>query len=135
MLEGVKTLRLVAACAAALLFAFASCGGGGMSEAERAAAEMTGGGDPARGRAAIERYGCGTCHTIPGVRGADALVGPPLTQVGGRAYVAGVLTNSPENMIRWIRDPRAVDSLTAMPTLGVSDGEARDIASYLYTLK
>jgi len=106
-----------------------------MSESERAAAEMTGGGDPARGRAAIERYGCGTCHTIPGVRGADALVGPPLTQVASRAYVGGVLTNSPENMMRWIRDPRAVDSLTAMPTLGVSDEEARDIASYLYTLK
>ena len=121
--------------AALLLSICAAACGGGMSESERAAAEMTGGGDPARGRAAIERYGCGTCHTIPGVRGADALVGPPLTQVASRAYVGGVLTNSPENMMRWIRDPRAVDSLTAMPTLGVSDEEARDIASYLYTLK
>jgi cytochrome c len=106
-----------------------------MSEAERAAAEMTGGGDPARGRAAIERYGCGTCHTIPGVRGADALVGPPLSQVASRSYVGGVLTNSPENMIRWVRDPRAVDPLTAMPTLGLTEQDARDIASYLYTLK
>ena len=120
--------------AAALLLIGAACGGG-MSEAERAAAEMTGGGDPARGRAAIERYGCGTCHTIPGVRGAEALVGPPLAQVASRAYVGGVLTNSPENMIRWIQDPRAVDQLTAMPTLGVTDQDARDIASYLYTLK
>jgi|SRR5919205_423877 cytochrome c1 len=127
------SLRLTAA-ALLLLFALSACGGG-MSEAEQAAAEMTGGGDPVRGRAAIERYGCGTCHTIPGIRGADALVGPPLTQVASRAYVGGVLTNSPENMIRWIRDPRAVDSLTAMPTLGVSDQEARDIVSYLYTLK
>jgi cytochrome c len=125
-------LRLLAA---SLLLAFAACGGGGMSESEQAAAEMTGGGNPARGRAAIERYGCGTCHTIPGVRGADALVGPPLSQVASRAYVGGVLTNSPENMIRWIRDPRAVDNLTAMPTLGVTDQDARDIASYLYTLK
>ena len=124
-------LRLLAA---ALLLAFAACGGG-MSESEQAAAEMTDGGDPARGRAAIERYGCGTCHTIPGVSGADALVGPPLSQVASRSYVGGVLTNSPENMIRWIQDPRAVDSLTAMPTLGITDREARDIASYLYTLK
>ena len=124
-------LRLLAA---SLLLAFAACGGG-MSESEQAAAEMTGGGNPARGRAAIERYGCGTCHTIPGVRGADALVGPPLSQVASRSYVGGVLTNSPENMIRWIRDPRAVDNLTAMPTLGVTDQDARDIASYLYTLK
>jgi cytochrome c len=127
-------LRLCVVCAAALLLAFAACSDR-MSEAEQAAAEMTGGGNPARGRAAIERYGCGTCHTIPGVRGADALVGPPLSQVASRAYVGGVLTNSPENMIRWIRDPRAVDSLTAMPALGVTDQDARDIASYLYTLK
>ena len=123
-------LRLLAA---ALLLTFAACGGA--SDAEHAAAEMTGGGDPARGRAAIERYGCGTCHTIPGVRGADALVGPPLSQVASRSYVGGVLTNSPENMMRWIRDPRAVDPLTAMPALGVTDRDARDIASYLYTLK
>ncbi|HWS90261.1 MAG TPA: c-type cytochrome [Pyrinomonadaceae bacterium] len=128
-------MRLLAASLLlAALAALAACGGG-MSEAERAAAEMTGGGDPARGRAAIERYGCGTCHTIPGVRGADSLVGPPLSQVASRAYVGGVLTNSPENMIRWIQDPRAVDNLTAMPTLGVTDRDARDIASYLYTLK
>jgi cytochrome c len=131
MREDTYTLRL---CAAALLLLLvAACGGAG--DGEHAAAEMTGGGDPARGRAAIERYGCGTCHTIPGVRGADALVGPPLSQVASRAYVGGVLTNSPENMMRWIRDPRAVDGLTAMPTLGVSDQDARDIASYLYTLK
>jgi cytochrome c len=134
MPEDSYKLRLFVAAAVLLSTLVAACGGG-MSESERAAAEMTGGGDPARGRAAIERYGCGTCHTIPGVRGADALVGPPLTQVASRAYVGGVLTNSPENMMRWIRDPRAVDSLTAMPTLGVSDQEARDIASYLYTLK
>ncbi|HEX7956189.1 MAG TPA: c-type cytochrome, partial [Pyrinomonadaceae bacterium] len=135
MRERLQTTGLLAACAALLLALAAGCGGGGMSEAEQAAAEMTGGGSPARGRAAIERYGCATCHTIPGVRGADALVGPPLTRVASRSYIGGVLTNSPENMMRWIRDPRAVDPLTAMPNVGVTDGDARDIASYLYTLK
>lgn len=38
-------------------------------------------------------------------------------------------------MIRWIVDPKGVDSLTAMPVTGVSEGEARDIAAYLYTLR
>jgi cytochrome c len=38
-------------------------------------------------------------------------------------------------MIRWIRDPRAVDSLTAMPNTGVTPADARDIAAYLYTLR
>ncbi|HKP72771.1 MAG TPA: hypothetical protein VJT82_07530, partial [Pyrinomonadaceae bacterium] len=94
------------ACGATL---FASCGG---KEAERAAAAMTGG-DPQRGRAAISRYGCATCHTIPGVRGADALVGPPLTQMGSRSYIAGVLPNTPDNMIRWIINPPQIDQQTA----------------------
>src|SRR5919202_5823376 len=87
-------------------------------EAERQAAAMTGG-DPTRGRAAISRYGCATCHTIPGIRGADALVGPPLTQIASRSYIAGVLPNTPENMVRWIENPPQVDRLTAMPNLGV----------------
>lgn len=132
MQGGVGTTKFFAACALAALLLGAACGGG---EAEHAVAEMTGGGNPTRGRAAIEHYGCATCHTIPGVRGADSLVGPPLTQIASRSYIGGVLTNSPENMIRWIRDPRGVDNLTAMPNLGVTDRDARDIASYLYTLK
>ena len=124
--------KLIAACClAAACASLTSCGGG---DAARAAREMTGG-EPARGRAKIERYGCASCHTIPGVRGADSLVGPPLTRVASRTYVAGVLTNTPDNMIRWLKDPPGVDPLTAMPNLNVTDEDARDIASYLYTLK
>ena len=133
MRGGLDRLKPAAACTlAALLVAAAACRD---VDGENAAAAMTGGGSPARGRAAIERYGCATCHTIPGVRGADALVGPPLTQIAGRSYIGGVLTNTPENMIRWLRDPRAVDGLTAMPNVGLTEQDARDIASYLYTLK
>ena len=133
MRGGFDRLKPAAACTlAALLVAAAACRD---VDGENAAAAMTGGGSPARGRAAIERYGCATCHTIPGVRGADALVGPPLTQIAGRSYIGGVLTNTPENMIRWLRDPRAVDGLTAMPNVGLTEQDARDIASYLYTLK
>ena len=67
--------------------------------------------------------------------GATALVGPNLQQVASRMYVAGVLPNTPDNMVRWIQHPRDVDPLTAMPNLNVNDADARDIASYLYTLK
>jgi cytochrome c len=101
---------------------------------EAQAAMMTGG-DPHKGKTAIGKYGCISCHTIPGVRGADGLVGPPLTSIASRVYIGGVLANTPENMIRWIRDPKAVDQLTAMPNVGVSEGDARDIAGYLYTLR
>jgi cytochrome c2 len=93
------------------------------------------GSDAQRGKAAIGRYGCGSCHTIEGVSGARGLVGPPLTGIGAREFVAGVLPNTPENLMRWIRDPHAVDEKTAMPVLGVSSQDATDIASYLYSIK
>ena len=92
-------------------------------------------GDPSRGREALRTYGCVTCHTIPGVQGAAALVGPNLDQVASRMYIAGVMPNTPDNMIRWVQHPRDVDPLTAMPNLGVTDQDARDIVGYLYTLK
>jgi cytochrome c oxidase assembly factor CtaG/cytochrome c2 len=97
-----------------------------------AAAQVVGG-DPERGELAFRRYGCGSCHSIDGVPGAAGLVGPPLGGIGARAYVAGVLTNTPENITRWIQSPQAVDSLTAMPDLGVTSSDARDIAAWLYT--
>ena len=97
--------------------------------------QTTTGGDPGRGAAAIVRYGCGSCHTIGGISSARGLAGPPLTGIGSRIYVAGVLQNTPENLIRWIRHPKEVDEKTVMPDLGLSQEDATDIAAYLYTLK
>lgn len=93
------------------------------------------GGHPAKGAVAIRQYGCATCHTIPGIPGARATVGPQLAGLSGRPYIAGVLTNTPSNLIRWIHHPQQVDPLTAMPDVGLTEPDARDIASYLYTLK
>ena len=93
------------------------------------------GGDPQRGMAAIGRYGCGACHAIPGVRGATATVGPPLSGIASRGFLAGQLPNSPDNMRRWIQHPQAVERGTAMPNMGVTDDDARDITAYLYTLR
>jgi cytochrome c1 len=104
-------------------------------DSDTAATSKTRGGDPERGKQAIAYHGCGSCHTIPGVRGADALVGPSLERVGGRAYIGGVLQNNPDNLVRWIVDPPAVDPQTAMPNIHVSEADARDIAGYLYTLR
>jgi cytochrome c len=99
------------------------------------AAESGARGDAERGRRTIERYGCGSCHTIPGVHGADKLVGPSLERMASRTYVAGVLVNRPDNLVAWIQDPPGIDPLTAMPRLGVTEPEARDIATYLCTLQ
>jgi cytochrome c len=92
-------------------------------------------GNASRGRQIVRAYGCTACHTIPGVAGPDARVGPPLRGIASRMFIAGVLPNQPSSLIRWIRDPQGVDSLTAMPNLGVSERDARDIAGYLYTLR
>jgi cytochrome c len=111
----------------------AACSGANEANAREAAA-MTGG-DPARGPQLMCKYGCQACHTVPGVVGANGLVGPPLGGIASRSYIAGVLPNAPDNMLRWIRDPKAVDPLTAMPNTGVTQSDARHIVAYLYTLR
>ena len=131
MLGFVGRMRRLLPLAAALL-AVAACNKRDRQSFQDAAA-LTGG-NPHAGREKARDYGCGTCHTIPGVPGAAALVGPPLGGIAGRMYIAGVLTNTPDHMVRWIMDPPAVDSATAMPNVGVSERDARDIAAYLYTL-
>lgn len=93
------------------------------------------GGDPARGRTAIALYGCGSCHAIGGITGARGRVGPPLTGIAERTMIAGEVPNTPEMIVRWIRNPQAIEPGTAMPNLGVDERTARDIAAYLYTLR
>jgi cytochrome c1 len=87
-----------------------------------------------RGRQSLAGFGCGACHTIDGVTAAHGLVGPPLTGVASRSIIAGELPNTPENMVRWIRNPQAVEPNTAMPNLQVTEQVARDMVAYLYTL-
>jgi cytochrome c len=96
-------------------------------------AVATTGVDPARAPQLIRHYGCGTCHEIPGVGGAVGRVGPPLKSFKNRAYIAGVLSNSPDNLVRWIRSPRELAPGTAMPDMGVTEADARDIVAYLYS--
>lgn len=91
--------------------------------------------DVQRGRKAIHQYACVTCHAIPGIAGANAPVGPPLAAIATRGFIAGVLPNTPENLVRWLRHPQAVNPRSAMPDLGVTERDARDIAAYLATLR
>ena len=93
------------------------------------------GGNPDRGKQQIVAYGCGSCHTIPGVDRAHGLVGPPLTQFASRVYIAGEVPNNLRYLTQWISAPQSIEPGTAMPNLGVTAAQARDIAAYLYTLK
>jgi cytochrome c2 len=85
-----------------------------------------------RGRVLIQEYGCGACHVVPEVRGAVGRVGPRLDRVKEQIYIAGTLPNTPQNLVFWITNPKKADPQTAMPDLGVSEKDARDIAAYLY---
>src|SRR4051794_11549212 len=96
------------------------------------AAALTGG-DIARAPDLIRRYGCAGCHTIPGIPGGDGQVGGPLQDVKRRVYIGGVVTNSPDNIIKWIVSPQAFSPRSAMPATGISTAEARDVAAYLYS--
>ena len=92
-------------------------------------------GDFRHGMQLIRQNGCGACHQIPGIENADGLVGPPLNAIGRRIYIAGVERNTPQAMIAWLQDPQAILPGNAMPNMGLSEQDARDIAAYLYTLR
>ncbi len=93
------------------------------------------GGDVNRGRATMVAYGCGKCHTVPGIPSANGVVGPPLAALSRRTYIAGNFPNTPENLIHWVMAPQSMKPRTAMPELGLSEPQARDVAAYLYTLR
>ena len=116
---------LVMLCAA---FILAACG-------TYNATPTVAGGDAMRGRGAMLGYGCEACHTIPGINNTQALVGPPLVHFANRRYIAGELPNEPDNLVKWIMNPQAIEPGNAMPNLNVDETAARDIAAYLETLQ
>ncbi len=109
---------------------------GGCDRSAEVPAHLTvSGGDVRIGEQLVTSYGCGACHVIPKIRGANSHVGPPLNQFGRRSFIGGHLPNSPDNLVRWIMDPPAIAPGTAMPNLGIPREQARHIAAYLYTLR
>jgi cytochrome c2 len=92
-------------------------------------------GSPAHGAALIADKGCGACHMIPGIAGANGLVGPPLTLMGRRIFVAGLLRNTPQNLAAWVLEPQRFVPGNAMPSTGLTESEALDVAAYLETIR
>jgi cytochrome c len=112
----------------------AAVGGTWMSKQQTGRiARAISGGDPEHAPELIRRYGCGGCHTIPGIAGADGQVGPPLSDLIHRVYIGGVAINSPDQLTQWIVSPQKLSPRSAMPATGITEAEARDIAAYLYS--
>jgi cytochrome c2 len=136
-----STMRKPWATVALIVFLVVACVllvGYSRNEVQRAndiaAAIGATGGDPHRGKDKIRYYGCSSCHTIPGIEEANGKVGPPLTALALRMYIAGLVANTPDNLRHWIRHPHEIEPHTAMPEMGVTDEDSKDIAAYLYTL-
>lgn len=92
-------------------------------------------GDPTRGLAIIAATGCAACHSVPGIRWPQGVVGPPLDAMGRRALIAGTYPNSPANMAAWIYDPPALKPGTGMPKLGLDAQQTIDVTAYLMSLR
>jgi cytochrome c1 len=91
-------------------------------------------GDPENGRRLFTAAGCAGCHTLPSVSAATGVSGPVLANVVLRPTLAGeAIAMTPENMARWLLDPSALKPGTAMPSVGLTDQQARDITAFLYS--
>ena len=110
-----------------------SLGLGGCGEGT--SADVASIGDPKAGADLVMQLGCGRCHTVPGIEGANGEVGPPLEHVGRRKILAGFLANTPSNMEAWLRAPQTAVPGNAMPDMGLNERQVRDLAAYLYTLR
>ena len=115
----------------ALLLALAGCGDPAAPLAPAPSATALPGADATRGRARVAELGCAACHSVPGLRAPTAQVGPSLEGLARRAYIGGKLPNTPDNLVRWLIDPPAIDPRTAMPAHGLDQRDATDIAAYL----
>ncbi len=90
-----------------------------------------------QGAQTILTQACAGCHTINGLPNYNVgKVGPNLTHIGSRAYLAaGTIPNTPENLARWIRNPQDVKPENKMPTLGLDEQTIQQIVAYLESLK
>src|SRR3954452_3994567 len=105
-----------------LLLVVVGCSNSRIEEAARVTR-----GNPLRGKLEIVRFGCPACHEIPGIPTARSRVGPSLRNIVAQEYLAGQISNTPNNMVHWVRVPQEIKPNSAMPNLGLSDEEARNI--------
>jgi cytochrome c len=127
--------RAIVVAVLAGAFVLSGCAGNTVASTPREPAQPIPGGDAERGRQVLRAYGCGSCHTIPGVPGATGRVAPPLTGWGDRQMIVGLTPNTPERLVQWIVAPAMLRPGTTMPNVGVSREDALQMAAYLYTLR
>ena len=88
------------------------------------------------GRAAFVENGCGACHSMRGVPGANGEIGPDLTHVGSRLLIAGWLDGNVGNFGGWIASAQHIKPGNRMPSFDQLDGPTlRAMAAWLESLE
>ena len=91
-------------------------------------------GNPNAGRQLFVSAGCAGCHTLNNLPGASGVAGPNLTNVVLRPTLAGeTIPLTPDTLTRFLLDPSAVKPGSTMPSVGLTESEARDLAAFLYS--
>ena len=91
------------------------------------------GGSVSEGKELFGSVGCQACHVVGGdtsvreARGTTHDSAPELTRVGSKV--------NPDWIMDWLKNPKHYNSDSRMPSLRLSDGEARNLTVYLMTLK
>jgi cytochrome c1 len=86
-------------------------------------------------KALLKTKACGSCHFIPGVKGAYGKAGPALKGLSKRVrIVGGTLQNNTKNLKAWLKNPQSIKPGTLMPNMGLSDEEIEIVVKYLNTL-
>ena len=89
----------------------------------------------AHGREVFLSATCVICHTVAGTP-ARAATGPDLSHVGARRMIAsGSLTNTPEHLAAWVRDPSAVKPGATMPANPMPAGDLAALSAWLASLR
>ncbi len=91
------------------------------------------GGSAEKGKEHFENFGCKACHVIGddervrNARGSSYDIAPELTHAAGKLH--------PDWIFDWIKNPRHYNPTTKMPSLRLTDQEARDLVAFIMTMK
>jgi len=133
-MTGGPRLRSVAAAALLGMALLAGVLVGCTGDEERGPLQVPESADIEGGKEIIQLYGCGTCHRIPGIAGANGRVGPSLEGFAQQLYIAGAVPNNLDNLVQWLMDPQSIEPGTIMPDFDLQEAGATNIAAYLATL-
>lgn len=90
--------------------------------------------DAAKGKAVFMQNACINCHTIAGTA-ATGVFGPDLTHLASRDTLAsGVISNTPENLRKWIDDPNSIKPGCLMPSMHLNSRDLDAVTAYLSEL-